>query len=619
MKRKVLSWLCVTALALSMTACAGGAEAPVAEVTESVPAPAPAPVPEPEPAPAEPGVTEVSVDFEDGNFSFVQPYLVPADAGNVELSVADFDGSKALAVKLVDGKVPYVGIDVSSLLGDKVADVKTIELTMGTSYDDGSFNATSGQITAWSGADLVQSSDTWSVFMENKNPKVAVAALDAGEEFIAGANNIIVVSLKDNAGLDAHGNPTLYLDNLRFLDGSGNLLTADTAVAFAAPAGYENTAKDMTHLAYLKNAVELDGFSVSADAWAQAGVDITPEVQGLLVPGSIVEIEYSSESGDIWLVITGAANGWIRVNDGNRSVKNLTKNIAQISYEDIMAACGGDDSAALTGQIQCESDTPWEVYSVKIGTDSGITPLKKTTELEGFAVSADAWAQAGIDITPEMQALLVPGAVVEVEYTSESGDVWLVVTGAANGWIRINDGGRSAHNGQIAQFTYEDIMAACGGDDATALTGQLQCESDTPWEVYSVKIGVPAGMVPLTNVVDLAGFAVKADAWSQAGIDLTPEVQALLVPGSVVEIEYTSESGEMWLVITGAANGWIRVNDNSTGNSHITGSVAQISYEDIMAACGGSDSSALTGQIQGESDTPWEIYRVGIGTAKVAE
>jgi hypothetical protein len=618
MKRKVLSWLCITALALSMTACAGGADVPAAEVTESVPAPAPAPEPEPEPAPAEPEVTEVSVDFEDGNYAFALPYLVPADAGNVEVSVADFGGSKALAAKLVDGKALYVGIDVSSLLGDKVADVKTIEMTMGTSFDDGSFNATSGQITAWSGADLVQTSDTWSVFVENKNPKVAVATLDAGEEFVAGANNIIVVNLNDNAGVDAHGNPTLYLDNLRFLDGSGNLLTADTAVAFAAPKGYENTSKDMTHLAYLKNAVELEGFAVSGAEWSQAGVDLTPEVQELLVPGSIVEIEYSSESGDIWLVVTNAVNGWTRINNEGRSLKNTTKNVAQIPYEDIIAACGGDDASALVGQLQCESDKPWEVYSVKIGTDSGIKPLKNPTEVEGFAVSADGWAQAGVDLTPELQALLVPGAVVEVEYTSESGNIWLVVTNAVNGWTRINDGGKATSNGKVAQFTYEDIMAACGGDDATALTGQLQCESELPWEVYSVKVGVPADIVPLTNVVDLPGFAVKVDAeWSQAGIDITPEIQALLVPGSVVEVEYTSESGNIWLVVTNAVNGWTRINDG--GRATITGKVAQFTYEDIMAACGGDDATALTGQLQGESEKPWEIYRVGIGTAKVAE
>ncbi|MDR2044005.1 MAG: hypothetical protein LBQ15_06485 [Clostridium sp.] len=610
-KKKKIGLLIAGATALSLAACSG--DNAVEDLTQAAAsAESAAPVEE---ATGEAEVkVDVSVDFEDGKLGFVSPYLVPADAGNVELAVVDYNGSKALEVKLLDGKVPYVGIDVSSLLGEAVSQVAAIELTMGTVYEDGSFSATSGELIAWSGEELTESKDPWSVYLADQNPKVAVATLDAGEEFVAGAGNILIVNLKTNNGLDAHGSPALYLDNLRFLDASGGLIEADTAVAFQPPKGFEDTEVDMTHLAYLKDPVELPGFAVKADAWAQAGIDITPEIQELLVPGSIVELEYASESGDVWLVVTGAENGWIRINDGGRSLKNLTHSVAQISYEDILAACGGADSGALTGQIQCESDTPWEVFSVKVGVDSGIQELKNKTELAGFAVKADAWAQAGIDITPEIQELLAPGSVVEVEYTSESGDLWLVVTGAANGWIRINDGGRSSHNGRIAQFTYEDILAACGGADSGALTGQIQCESDTPWEVFSVKVGTPAGLAPVTNLVELPGFAVKEGAWAQAGIDITPEIQELLVPGSIVELEYASESGDLWLVVTGAANGWIRINDG--GRSSRNGRIAQFTYEDILAACGGADSSTLTGQIQGESDTAWEIYRAGIGTAK---
>ncbi len=43
---------------------------------------------------------------------FVQAYNAPANAADVELSITDFDGSKALAVKNLTGKVPFVGIDV---------------------------------------------------------------------------------------------------------------------------------------------------------------------------------------------------------------------------------------------------------------------------------------------------------------------------------------------------------------------------------------------------------------------------------------------------------------------------------------------------------------------------
>jgi mannose-6-phosphate isomerase-like protein (cupin superfamily) len=309
------------------------------------------------------------------------------------------------------------------------------------------------------------------------------------------SDNIIVINLKTDTGQGkGHGNATLYIDDIRFLDASGNLITADTTVAFNPPAGYADTGVDMTHMVYLKDVVDLEGFAVSADGWSQAGVDITEDIQNLLVPGSYVEIEYSSESGEIWLVVTGAANGWVRINNDGKSVKNTSKSMAQISYEDIMAACGGADSSALTGQIQCESDTPWEVFGVRIGKDSGLTDLKKATILDGFAVSADAWSQAGVDITADIQELLVPGSVVEIEYTSESGEMWVVITGAANGWVRVNDAGSgmSRNNGRICQVPYEDIMAACGGADSSALTGQIQCESDTAWEVFGVSIGMSA-------------------------------------------------------------------------------------------------------------------------------
>jgi len=488
MKRKILACLCAGAMILSMAACGNSDDLEPASVELSQAESTAAEESKPEDV-VQPETVEVSVDFEDGNYDFAKVYLVPGNADASQLSLVDYNGSKALQIKSTQGKVPYVGIDVSGLLGDNVSRLAAIEMTMGIAYEDGSFNSASGEVITWWGEELEEKKYDWSVYREDQNPKVAVVELDSKKLFTAGNDNIMIINLKTDNGLADHGSATLYIDDIRFLDVSGNLITADTTVAFNAPAGFENTDVDMTNLAYLKDAVSLEGFAMSADAWSQAGIDITEDIQNLLVPGAIVEIEYASESGDIWMVITGAENGWIRVNDGDSSVKNLTRNVAQIFYEDIMALCGGSDSSALTGQIQCESDTPWEVFSVKIGQDSGLTELKNTTKLEGFEVSGDAWSQAGVDITEDIRNLLVPGAIVEVEYTSESGDMWLVVTGAENGWIRISDSGRSTQNGKIAQFTYEEIMEACGGADATTLTSQIQCESDTAWEVYRVGIG----------------------------------------------------------------------------------------------------------------------------------
>lgn len=69
------------------------------------------------------------VGFENGSYSFIKLNTTKGDANAPEISVADYLGSKALKIKGELGKT-YLGIDISSLLGDKVADVKTITLDM---------------------------------------------------------------------------------------------------------------------------------------------------------------------------------------------------------------------------------------------------------------------------------------------------------------------------------------------------------------------------------------------------------------------------------------------------------------------------------------------------------
>ena len=88
----------------------------------------------------------------------------------------------------------------------------------------------------------------------------------------------------------------------------------------------------------------------------------------------------------------------------------------------------------------------------------------------------------------EILDALVPGAVVNIAYTSESGDLWVVMNGAAVGWSRVADGGQSARLNGVCQVTYEQIAAICG-DDVSTWGAEMQCESDTAWEVFSVSVG----------------------------------------------------------------------------------------------------------------------------------
>lgn len=99
---------------------------------------------------------------------------------------------------------------------------------------------------------------------------------------------------------------------------------------------------------------------------------MTEEILAALVPGSVVTITYSSENGDIWIVMPDAAAGWMRVGVGNLDGSGSDSGVydgttCQITYEQIAAVCG-DDVSTWGARMQCESSGAWEVYSVSVGT-----------------------------------------------------------------------------------------------------------------------------------------------------------------------------------------------------------------------------------------------------------
>ena len=312
---------------------------------------------------------EVSVDFEDGNMSFVKLYTREVNADQSEMSVVDYHDSKALYVQNREGKAPYVAFDISSMLGSEIAKVASIEMTIGTEHPTGEFSAISGNIISWAGAERTEYKDVWSVYMANKNPKKAIVKVDAGEEFVADASNIIMVTVDtDNGPSEGNGNANLYIDNIRFLDWQGNVIKADTTVAFAAPSGFEDTGKDLSNLIEIADAVEFEGFQMKEQGWAQSGLAMPQEIIDALVPGAVVEIEYKSENGDMWIVMPDAQAGWMRVGDGTngKAVINDSCSMAQITYEQIAEFCG-EDKALWGARMQAEASGAWEVFSIRVG------------------------------------------------------------------------------------------------------------------------------------------------------------------------------------------------------------------------------------------------------------
>ena len=630
--KKILACLLAGTMALSLAACGNETEQTGTNPTESV-----------ETTPATdvtPVAEDASIDFEDGNMGFIAAYMQAADAAELEMSVVDFGGSKALQVKNLTGKVPYVAIDVTSLLGAEVANVASVELSLGISYDDGTFNAVSGNLIAWSGADLVETTDSWSVYLDTANPKKAVATLAAGEEFVADAGNIMMVQLKtDNGAIEGHGNATLYIDNIRFLDASGNLLTADSSVAFVAPTGFEKTGHD-TNLLYVDNEVELEGFATSAAGWAQAGIDLTDEQRALLVPGSVITINYKSDA-PVWLVaVASDANpnplgNWLRGIDQNTFITDgyvaTDSSTVQYTYEQLVPYFG-EDFGQFVNTLQCESSADWEVYSVTVGTKSNYVTLGSKTELEGFATSAAGWAQAGIDLTDEQRALIGPGCVFEISYKSDAPVWFIAVASDANpnplgNWLRgvnqetfIVDGAVSP-DGTSVQYTYEQLVPYFG-EGFEQYLNTLQCESSADWEVFSVSIGKPFKQVK--NATELEGFATSAAGWTQAGIDLTDEQRALLVPGSVITINYKSDA-PVWLVaVASDANpnplgNWLRGVNQETfivdGAVSAEGGCVQYTYEQLVAYFG-ENFGQYVNTLQCESSADWEVYSVTVGMAE---
>lgn len=579
-------------------------------------------------------VKEASLDFEDGLFGFTASYTSPSNADASELSIADFNGSKALKVTNMNGKIPYIAIDIASLVGDKIADVRSITMDVGTEHADGKFYATSGKIVSYSGENRSESEDPWSVYLANKNPNTAKAILGNGEEFVAGFQNMIILSLQvDNALAEGVPNANVYIDNIRVMDESGNVIGADSTVAFAEPPGFSDV--DRTNLISVKNELEL--WSNDSDIAYAQGTGMNTLAQGgsidpaLIKENTVITIYYESK-GDIWLVAQswedGAPFSWQRVADLGASIKNPSGTIAQVTYEQMVEYCQTDDFGAYLSQLQCESDMDWTVSSVTIGERSGIVSLKNEIEI-GSGGSADAYAQSADMTTLAFEgtldpALIQPGCIINIEYKSEGG-MWLVaqswVDGAPFSWQRIGfDGpeGKPADDGTRAQITYDQLVEACGTDDFVTYLSQLQCESDMPWEVYRISIGYPSGIVTVKNEVEIGGIG-SGDAYGQ-GVDITtlafegPFDPALIQPGCVISIDYKSD-GMMWLVaqswVDGAPFSWQRVADQGVAADN--GKRAQVTYDQLVKACGTDDFITYLSQLQCESDMPWEVNRVTLG------
>ncbi len=637
MKKKFLALGLAFAMVVSMTACGEG-ETQVATVTAT---PTPGVVasvtatPTPTPTAAAVRANYVkpqaaSVDFEDGSLSFVKMYLKQANASDATLEIATLDNSKALKVTRTNTtKVPFVAFDVKGLLGEAAAaKVAQVDFTIATEHADGKFYPTEGNVTAWytdaDGNRVENNLDGgWSVYLANRNPKNITYTVPKGCSF--GTDGTFMITLTGD--VDPAASATFYIDDICFIDDKGVVLRADTSVAFTDPVGFENTGHD-NNLLYVNNETVLDGFAVSAGGWAQAGIDLTDEQRALIKPGSVITISYKC-ADPVWMVAIGdnPKGGWLRgIDQGTfvpKAYVGADGGTIQYTYEQLVEFWGeGFESHIST--LQCEGKSDWEVYEVKVGTASEFGGFSEKLEIPGMAVSAGGWAQAGVELTDEIRALIKPGCVFQVEYKCDA-PVWFVAIGdnPKGGWLRAIDQskfetcGSVGPEGGVVQYTYEQL-AEFWGDGFEQYLGTLQCEGKADWEVYSVKIGKV--IKPSYNNTAIDGMAVSAGGWAQAGTELSADIKALIKPGCVFNVSYKCDS-PVWFVAIGdnPLGGWLRAIDQGTfetcGAVDAENGMVQYTYEELVQFWG-EGFEQYFGTLQCEGKANWEVYSVVIGQTK---
>ncbi|MDR0819488.1 MAG: hypothetical protein LBN43_07955 [Oscillospiraceae bacterium] len=314
--------------------------------------------------------------FANGNFAFIQSYESSPDACKTQLSIIERNGKKALLADVSNGGTPYLAIDVSSLLGEDVSNLRSMEIDVETTNPDGEFYAVSGTITALSGADRLQGApDPWSVYLAAKNPNIARAALNETEYMISGAYNMFIFSKEVDNALTGGAGPTNFIIlGIRFYGENGAELTLNTDAVFSAPEGFGRP--DRSNLLETSGETTIDGSSGnSPGGWGQAVAITTIHGGGafdasVIAPGSVITVYYASESAPE--LILQSWSGGEGLAKAAPAYVNDSGTIAQFLYDDIITAFNSNDLEGLLDQLYAgDTGEKLDVYAMSVATVTG--------------------------------------------------------------------------------------------------------------------------------------------------------------------------------------------------------------------------------------------------------
>lgn len=135
-----------------------------------------------------------------------------------------------------------------------------------------------------------------------------------------------------------------------------------------------------TELLELDKLTDIEGVALEGVSWSQVGIMLNQEQKDLLIPGSVVQITYTSAS-PIWLVAMSSfenmnPNGLIiraidentYENEGYIKLTNPEENIYTIQFPyELLEKYFGSNFKDYLMMLQCEGSSDWAVYSLAIG------------------------------------------------------------------------------------------------------------------------------------------------------------------------------------------------------------------------------------------------------------
>ena len=407
---------------------------------------------------------------------------------------------------------------------------------------------------------------------------------------------------------------------------------------------------------------EVEGASgSSAGGWGQAVAMDTIRGSGALdpamfKPGSVLTVLYESVGipeviFQSWTDGKPESAGWAKV-----APFAIGPGIAQFAYNDIVASFGTDDFISYLDKFYI-GDTGEALTVIKAYVGIPVLPLVSVNDefdIEGATgTSSGGWGQAVALESAKNGGVVqadwfAAGSVITVLYESDNVPEIIFQSwtdGNPVGWAKIAPYTTRAG---IAQFTYDDIVAAFGTNDFLTFLDKFYIgDTGAALTVYKVTIGYTgekpitttsqveynteesteiSEKIPLKPVVDVTDeFVIEGAAgiasgeWGQAVSIETTRSGGIIepgwfIPGTIITITYESESApelifQSWT--DGAPVGWAKVAPFAGGDN-----VAQYDYAAIVESFGTDDFETYFDKFHvGDTGAALEVFVVSIGNA----